>query len=192
MAKTDNPHSLRLYSSIQKHSDEETATRIANKISLSKSADIDKKFIWAESICTDLEKEFSENMIKLIRMDCACGPEMGKINNLHKKKQGMLKDILRYISNNYNKKITLQDIGHTINLSPQYACKLFKELTNSNITTYINNYRIQSAVTLLREGDMSITEISLECGFESLSYINRVFKRQFGCTPSEYRQKVSF
>lgn len=115
-----------------------------------------------------------------------------KTNNLHKKKQGMLKDILMYISNNYNKKITLQDIGHTINLSPQYACKLFKELTNSNITTYINNFRIQSSVTLLRDGDMSITDISLDCGFESLSYFNRVFKRQFGCTPSEYRQRVSF
>lgn len=84
MAKTDNPHSLRLFSSIQKHSDDETAERITNKISLSKSADIDKKFTWAESICADLESEFDENTVKLIRMDCACGPEMGKINNLHK------------------------------------------------------------------------------------------------------------
>jgi len=84
MAKTDNPHSLRLYSSIQKYSDEATAERITNKISLSKSADIDKKFTWAESICADLEKEFDEDTIKLIRMDCACGPEMGKINHLHK------------------------------------------------------------------------------------------------------------
>lgn len=84
MAKTDNPHSLRLFTSIQKHSDEETANRITNKISLSKSADINKKFIWAESICADLETEFNEDTVKLIRMDCACGPGMGKINNLQK------------------------------------------------------------------------------------------------------------
>jgi predicted hydrocarbon binding protein len=84
MAKTDNSHSLRLFSSIQKYSDEKTAERITNKIPLSKSADINKKFAWAESICADLQKEFNEYTIKLIRMDCACGPEMGKINNLHK------------------------------------------------------------------------------------------------------------
>jgi len=84
MPKNDNPHTIRLYESIKKHSDERTAEKIAYKIPLSKSADIDKKFAWAESICADLEKEFDENTVKLIRMDCACGPETGKINKLTK------------------------------------------------------------------------------------------------------------
>lgn len=84
MPINDNPHATRLYNSITKHSNEQTAERIVNKISLSKSADIDKKFAWAESTCSDLEGEFEEDTVKAIRMDCACGPEMGKINKLKK------------------------------------------------------------------------------------------------------------
>lgn len=84
MPKTDNPHSIRLYESLLKHTDEETAERIAHKIPLSKSADYIKKIAWAESICNDLQSEFDDNIIKEIRMDCACGPEYGKINKMKK------------------------------------------------------------------------------------------------------------
>jgi len=84
MPKNDNPHVSRLYNSIAKHLDEKTAESIVNKIPLSKSADIDKKFAWAESICADLESKFEADVVKAIRMDCACGPEMGKISKLKK------------------------------------------------------------------------------------------------------------
>ena len=78
MTKADNPHSVRLYDSIRKHADEETAEKITHKMPLSKSADIEKKFAWAESICADLESTFDEDTIREIRMECACGPTMGK------------------------------------------------------------------------------------------------------------------
>ncbi len=84
MPKTDNPHSIRLYDSLVKHADEATAQRIAHKIPISKSADADKKFAWAQSICVDLEKEMDDETIKAIRMDCACGPDAGKISSLKK------------------------------------------------------------------------------------------------------------
>lgn len=84
MPKNDNPHAVRLYDSIAKHSDEETANRIANEMSLSKSADAAKKFAWAEGVCALLERDFAEDTVKAIRMDCACGPETGKISKLKK------------------------------------------------------------------------------------------------------------
>jgi predicted hydrocarbon binding protein len=82
MPKNDNPHSIRLYDSIANHSDKKTAEKITHKLPLSKAADIDIKFVWAESICADLENEFDEITVKNIRMDCACGPEMGKVKKL--------------------------------------------------------------------------------------------------------------
>ncbi len=82
MSKTDNPHVMRLYDSLLKYTDEQTAKRIAHKIPLSKSADIKKEFAWAESICEDLQNEFDENTVMNIRMDCACGPEMDTIKSL--------------------------------------------------------------------------------------------------------------
>ena len=84
MPKNDNPHSIRLYGSLCKYAGETAAEKIAHKIPLSKSADFEKKFAWAESICADLEAEFDNETVKTIRMDCACGPEMGKINALRK------------------------------------------------------------------------------------------------------------
>ena len=84
MAKTDNPHAVRLYNSLLQHTDAETAARIAHKIPLSKSADYEKKFMWAQSICADLEEAFNAETIKIIRMDCACGPEKGQSNTLKK------------------------------------------------------------------------------------------------------------
>ena len=84
MPKTDNPHALRLYNSLQKHVNEQTAERIAHQIPLSKSADIEKKFRWAEGVIASLEEEFDEDTVRKVRMDCACGPEMGKIGRLQK------------------------------------------------------------------------------------------------------------
>ncbi len=84
MPKTDNPHSIRLYNSLMKHADAATAEGIAHKIPLSNSADAEKKLVWTQSICAALELNFDDDTIKSIRMDCACGPDAGKINRLKK------------------------------------------------------------------------------------------------------------
>lgn len=84
MPKTDNPHAVRLYNSLARYADEETAQRIANGMPLSKSADFNKKFRWAEYVCAALEREFPDGQVKRIRMECACGPETGKIARLRK------------------------------------------------------------------------------------------------------------
>ena len=130
MPKSDNPHAIRLYNSIAKHSDEKTAEMIANKIPLSKSADIDRKFTWAEGICTDLENEFGEETVKAIRMDCACGPEMGKISKLKK-----LYDSCSS-SEEFAKKASAQNAGFTIEsdgnglilIYPQCYCSCVKRV----------------------------------------------------------------
>lgn len=103
------------------------------------------------------------------------------------KKQNSLKLILSYIFENYNKKLKLIDISEHLNLTPQYLCKFFKDITGTSIVEYINHYRVEKASTLLKISSLSITDIALECGFENLSYFNRVFKRQLGCTPRTYR-----
>lgn len=84
MPKADNPHAIRLYESLSRHTSEQAAQRILSKIPLSKSADANKKFKWAESVIVGLQNEFDNDTIKQIRMDCACGPEMGKITRLKK------------------------------------------------------------------------------------------------------------
>ena len=82
MPKNDNPHAVRFCESMAKNCGEAEAQRIAELFPLSKSANIEKKFEWAKKICEYLEKSYDENQLLKIRMDCACGPEMGKINKL--------------------------------------------------------------------------------------------------------------
>lgn len=124
MNKTDNPHAIRLHDCLLKYTDEQTAKRIAYKIPLSKMADINKKFAWAESICEDLQNEFDENTIIKIRMDCACGPEMSKLNSLKKiyESSNDLDDFVAKL-NNLNQGFTIKHENNFLLLIyPQCYC----------------------------------------------------------------------
>ena len=56
-------------------------------------------------------------------------------------------------------------------------------------TTYLNDYRLTLAAKSLLETHKAVLEIASECGFENLSYFNRIFKKKYGITPREYRQR---
>lgn len=116
--------------------------------------------------------------------------EEAKKHSFRSKRYDTLKKILGYIYQNFNKKIKLIDVSESVNLTPQYLCKFFKEMTGINIIEYINHYRVETASTLLKISSMSITDIALECGFDNISYFNRVFKKQMGCTPSIFKLKL--
>lgn len=130
MPKTDNPHALRLYESLLKHSSEEVAQRIANGTALSKSANAEKKFAWAERICGELEKEFDTDLVKAIRMDCACGPGAGKIHQLRKlflKTENM--DDFAEKMNGQNKGFTMEHRDHCLYLIyPECYCSCVKQV----------------------------------------------------------------
>lgn len=78
MAKNDNAHALRLYNSLEIHCGNEVAEEFASKYQLSKSANIEKKFEWANNVCQFLSGRYDDEEVMNIRMDCACGPEIGK------------------------------------------------------------------------------------------------------------------
>lgn len=106
------------------------------------------------------------------------------------KRYYMLKNVLGYIYQNFDKKIKLDDISKAYDLTPQYLSRFFKDMTGTNIVDYINQYRVDKATTLIKASDLSITDIALECGFDNISYFNRVFKKQLGRTPTELRTFV--
>lgn len=60
-------------------------------------------------------------------------------------------------------------------------------MTTMSLIDYINHYRIERARSLLEESRLSITDIALMCGFDNISYFNRVFKQHIHCTPSKSR-----
>ncbi len=101
---------------------------------------------------------------------------------------GKIMPLLEYIDENYAEPITLDQAGRILNLNRDYFCRLFKKATNMTFTDYLNYVRICHTETPLTFSDKSIAEISLDAGFSSVSYFNRVFKKYKLITPSEYRR----
>ncbi len=102
-----------------------------------------------------------------------------------------LLNIIEYIDKNYSEKITLDYLASLVNLNSEYLCRLFKKVTGSTIGDYINFVRISKAEKLLSTTDKTISEISMDTGFASVSYFNRVFKNYKKCSPSVYK-KIKF
>ena len=95
--------------------------------------------------------------------------------------------IAAYIDANYASDLSLQSISQALNYSEAYFCKLFKQCFGVNFSAYLNDYRIEKAKELLTNTDIGVKDISEACGYADSSYFARVFKRQTGQTPSDYR-----
>ncbi len=96
-------------------------------------------------------------------------------------------DTLKYISENYQKKLYLSEISSQFNMSTTAFCNYFKRKTGKTLINYINELRVSKAGRLINNSEKSITEIAFECGFNNLSNFNRIFKSITGKTPKEYR-----
>ena len=95
---------------------------------------------------------------------------------------------LKYIDEHYDEQITLEELSTVLNLNPSYFCRLFKKATNSTFVEYLNFVRICKSEKKLSSSKESFAEISLNLGFSSVSYFNKVFKNIKGCTPTEYKK----
>ncbi len=95
---------------------------------------------------------------------------------------------LEYIDHHYAmQELSLESVSDILGLNSTYFCRLFKRTTGHGFTEYLNFVRITKSEELLQNTSMSILDISLEVGFSSVSYYNRVFKKMKNCTPSVYR-----
>lgn len=101
-----------------------------------------------------------------------------------------LKKVLGHIHDNYQQPLRLRELAEQINMSEGHFCRFFKSLTQKSPIDYINRYRTQQACRLLQSSDRKIVDISLEVGFDSLSYFISVFKQHRGSTPSQYRKQT--
>ena len=94
-----------------------------------------------------------------------------------------------YISTNYsNPDLSLNFVAEAINVNPSYLSKLFKSSLGINFTEYISDYRVKCSMALLKETTMTLNDISVSSGFNSVQNYIRVFKKYAGMTPGQYRK----
>ena len=92
-----------------------------------------------------------------------------------------------FIQKGYADKVTLDDIAAAGSVCRSRCCKLFNEYVGQTPNDYLMRYRINKSCEMLRETNMTTTEISMACGFQSPSYYTQVFHKEIGLTPRDYR-----
>ncbi len=116
-------------------------------------------------------------------------PNIGNNVPTNDKSIAMLKTVLSFLRENYDKPISLEMLSHTIQKSPKYLGAFFKSMTGKTPIEYLNEYRIEKAARKLRITDLSVTDIAFSCGFSDLSYFIKTFKRTKGVSPGKYRSQ---
>lgn len=96
--------------------------------------------------------------------------------------------IIRYIDDYYADHISLSTAADRFAFSKPYLCRFFHEETGLTFTEYLNQVRIKQALRLLKDFRLSIQIIAQQVGFQTPAYFSRVFKRQMGVTPQDYRR----
>ncbi|WP_029036254.1 AraC family transcriptional regulator [Salinimicrobium xinjiangense] len=102
-----------------------------------------------------------------------------------------IKIIYEFVQENYQYKISLNEISEMVNMSPVSFNRFIKKRTGKTLIEYVNDTRIGYASRWLIEKDLSIAEVAFKCGFNNIANFNRVFKKSKNCTPSQYREEFS-
>lgn len=93
-----------------------------------------------------------------------------------------------YIKEHYNEDLSLQSIADQLYVSRGYLSRIFNEVVGMKLTDYISIQRVNRAKWLLHNTDLSITEIAGSCGFESITYFEKIFNRIVKISPTKYRR----
>ena len=109
-------------------------------------------------------------------------------NVISKKFETRINKVCTYIQNHYSKSISLKQVSDLVFMTESNFCKFFKKATSTTFSDYLNDLRINEACHLLLYSEDTVSKIAHDCGFESLSYFNRVFLRKKQLTPSGFRR----
>ncbi len=135
---------------------------------------------WEYEVCGNLLLFFGKMVANELYLDSVDAPKSVKKNRF-------VKNVLKYIEENYASQITSLDAAKQIGYNHSYFCRLFKENFNKNFGEYLNIYRIYKARELLEKTDLLVAQISTCVGFNTFSYFTSSFKKYIGVLPSKYR-----
>ncbi len=128
----------------------------------------------------------------LITLMCAKSgnEDLAKVGNKRTEYAQKFEDILKHIELNYMEPMDVEQVASAVGLSRCYFEKMFKTYTGSTFYEYLCHRRVDGAMRLLRNTNLSVTEIALQSGFPSIATFNRLFKKYNNCSPREYRVNV--
>lgn len=144
---------------------------------------------------TEEESEYGYEMI--LRNLCAdmwisfvnmLDAEPESVKQTSPEKEERLKKMLTYIHQEYKNELSLEDIACSSGVSKRECLRCFKETINITPFNYLKKYRLEMAYILLKNTEDTVITIAESCGFHSASYFGKVFRKNTGMTPYEFRK----
>lgn len=128
--------------------------------------------------------------LALVIRHCFTQGSIGTERRISRSAAEKIRSIITYLEDNYSNEISLRSLSETFSISVPYLCSTFKAFIGSSPIDYLIRRRIFMAKTMLDYTDSSIINISKDCGFDSLSNFNHMFKSLTGMSPTQYRKTM--
>lgn len=112
------------------------------------------------------------------------------IQAIQEDKDDLAVAMLHYIEDKYQEKIVMEDLCKALNYSETLLNRKFKEAYQCTFNDYLNRYRIQKAMELMRKKESTLEEIAIQCGFTNYKYFSTVFRKYISCSPKEYQKSM--
>ena len=103
--------------------------------------------------------------------------------------QRRIREVQVFLADNLDRDVDLRAIAHEASLSPYYFTRQFTAYVGVPPYRYLIGLRIDRAMQLLRETELSVTQICHRVGFNSLSHFTTTFRQHTGVSPSAYRRR---
>ena len=97
-----------------------------------------------------------------------------------------------YIAEHAGEDVTLTEVANAAHMSVFYFCKQFKKATGVSFTSYLGRVRVEKAKQMLLNPHTRVSEVAFECGFQSITHFNRIFRKVAGESPTSYRTSLPF
>ena len=107
----------------------------------------------------------------------------------HDYADGRVTQVIKYINENYNQLSNIEEIAEHFYISKYHLCRIFNKNLGIPLIAYLNTIKIREACRMIKHGEGNLTEIAMQCGFNSSSYFCKVFKNEKGISPTEYRKR---
>jgi len=92
-----------------------------------------------------------------------------------------------YLAGRFGERITLDEVARAVHASPYHLARIFQTETGVPVHRYLTQLRLRASLERLAAGASDLTELALELGFSSHSHFTDAFRKEFGCSPSQFR-----
>ncbi len=137
-----------------------------------------------------IQVEHSATSVQLIRaLICFSIENLKNTASKYSRGYALFDAVRNFIEKNYQQPLTRESVAADFFISPNYLSWLFRKEGHMTFGDYINHVRLERAKFLLKRFDLTIHEISHQCGFNDANYFCRIFKKKTALAPTEYRKQ---